>query len=115
MMYLSAKYTKTQLSELPLTFGTGFIKAVVDVSKGQVTIDAELHSDLEDEMLQNGSKQEDLWGINLYPSAEQGENFIEFDSMINIRPRQNNRGRGVEDAEIRDKITSVVYGFVIDE
>lgn len=37
---------------------------------------------------------------------------IEFDSMINIRPRQNNRSRDVLDPAIRNKITIIVNNLV---
>ncbi len=88
------------------TFGN-LIKAVVDVKREIIAVDAELHSDLEALLLENGSKQGDLWGINFYPEA-QGIEFIEFDSMINMRPSQNNRSRGIESEEIRNKITEIV-------
>lgn len=67
-------------------------KGVVDIEKEVVAIDAELQADLEMLLLKNGSKQEQLWGIDLYPD-ENGEDFLEFDSLINIRPRQNNRSQ----------------------
>ena len=88
------------------TFGN-FVKAVVDVDKELIAVDAELHSDLESLLLENGSKQKNLWGINLYPGVL-GDGFIEFDSMINLRPSQNNRSRGVENEEIRRKIAEIV-------
>ena len=87
------------------------VKAVADIRNGQVAIDAELHSDLERFLLENGSNQEDLWGFNIYPEME-GDDFIEFDSLINIRPRQNNRSRYVESEEIRDRITGLVFKFI---
>ena len=83
------------------------IKAVVDVDRGVMAVDAELHSDLEALLLQDGSKQNDLWGINLYPEAA-GADFVEFDSMINLRPSQGNRGRGVENHAVRQKILKIV-------
>jgi len=88
------------------TFGN-MVKAVVDVDRGLIAVDAELHADLEALLLEDGSKQRSLWGINLYPEV-QGENFIEFDSMINMRPSQGNRSRGVENEEIRRKIVEIV-------
>lgn len=88
------------------TFGN-VVKAVVDVDRGFLAIDAELHSDLEALLLQNGSKQKNLWGINLYPEM-QGDDFIEFDSMINMRPSQGNRSRGVDDEGLRNKISEIV-------
>ena len=83
------------------------VKGVVDAEKEILAVDAELHSDLEALLLEAGSKQKDLWGVNIYP-AQQGGGFIEFDSMINIRPSQGNRSRGVDDAAARQKISAVV-------
>jgi len=83
------------------------VKAVVDVERDILILDAELHADMEAYMLDDGSEQENLWGINLYPDME-GDDFIEFDSMINIRPRQGNRSRGVEDINIQNKIRNIV-------
>ena len=89
------------------TFGD-MIKAVVDLDKQLLAVDAELHSDLEALLIQEGSKQKDLWGINLYPQRTQ-DNFIEFDSMINVRPSQGNRSRGVEDEKMRKEIIKLVH------
>jgi hypothetical protein len=88
------------------TFGN-MVKAVVDVDRELVAVDAELHSDLEALLLEDGSKQKNLWGINFYPEM-QGDDFIEFDSMINMRPSQGNRSRGVENEEMRKKIVEIV-------
>jgi hypothetical protein len=92
------------------SFGN-MVKAVVDVAKEILAVDGELHADEESLLLQEGSLQKDLWGINLYP-AMTGEDFIEYDSMINIRPSQNNRSRGVDAAEIREKIARIVGRLV---
>ena len=83
------------------------VKAVVDLELGIMAMGAEMHSDEEGYLLERGSKQDSLWGINLYPD-NLGEDFIEFDSMINIRPRQNNRSRGVDDKKIQMRIREVV-------
>ena len=83
------------------------VKGVVDVDREILALDAELHSDLEALLLEKGSKQRNLWGINLYPDIP-GEEFLEYDSMINLRPGQGNRSRSVDDAEIRKKILSIV-------
>ena len=87
------------------------IKCVVDLEKYIMAIGGEMHSDEEALLLENGSKQVDLWGINLYPDNT-GNDFVEFDSMINIRPRQGNRSRGVEDEAIRNRILEVVNKLV---
>ncbi len=88
------------------TFGD-LVKAVVDVDREILAVDAELHSDLEALLLDNGSKQKALWGINLYPEIEEGD-FVEFDSLINMRPSQNNMSRGVEAEEVRKRIIEIV-------
>ncbi len=84
-----------------------FVKAVIDLDRELLAVDAELHSDLEALLLQEGSKQKNLWGINLYPEMP-GDDFVEFDSMINVRPSQGNRSRGVESPELRKKIREIV-------
>jgi hypothetical protein len=87
------------------------IKAVVDVEKAIMAVDAELHADEEDALLERGSAQANLWGINLYPEVA-GEDWIEFDAMINLRPSQGNRSRGVDDPGIRRRIVEVVSCLV---
>ena len=111
MKILQSPLTKKQLLESEIVFDGPMIKAVVDVDKKILGIDANMHADIEQFMLSNGSRQESLWGINLYPE-DPDEDFIEFDSMINIRPRQNNRSRDVEDQKIRDLIIEVVSQWV---
>lgn len=96
---------------LPSYFGD-MIKAVVDVRKGILGLDAELHADIEKEMLSQGSMQADLWGINLYPEMDD-DDFIEFDSLINIRPFQGNRSRDVLDPIVREQIVDIVNSLII--
>lgn len=83
------------------------VKAVVDIEREVVALDAEMHADLESLLIENGSRQQDVWGINLYPE-ESPANFLEFDSMINVRPSQNNRSRNVEDPAIRATIERIL-------
>lgn len=86
------------------------VKAVADVQKGLLAIDADLHADLERLLLEDGSMQESLWGFNLW--VEEGEDFIEFDSLINIRSWQGNPSRDVEDPEVREAIKTIVDKFI---
>ena len=88
-----------------------FVKAVVDVSRGIMAVGGELHADEEAALLQDGVRQADLWGINLYPDLAMPD-FIEFDSMINVRPSQGNRSRGIEDVAVRRQIEEVVARLV---
>ncbi len=87
------------------------VKAVVDVEQGIMAIGGELHADEEAVLLDQGSRQSDLWGINLYPDAAEAER-VEFDAMINVRPSQGNRSRSVEDAARRERILAIVGRLV---
>jgi hypothetical protein len=87
------------------------IKGVVDLARGLLLLDADLHADQEAELLADGSKQADLWGINLYPDVA-GDDWLEFDSMINLRPSFGNRSRGVDDAATRAAIAGLVARVV---
>ena len=75
---------KISIAELRRMAERGFgnlVKGVVDIEKEIMSVDAELHADEEAALLENGSEQKDLWGVNLYPGLV-GEDFIDFDSMI---------------------------------
>lgn len=105
---------KIKLPELRKMAQAGFgdmVKAVVDVEKGIMAVDGELHADEEALLLRDGSKQEDLWGINLYPELPE-DGWVEFDSMINVRPAVGNMSRHVESKEIRNKILGIVESLV---
>lgn len=108
------KITVSELQEMASRMYGTLVKAVVDISKEILVVDAELHADQEQYLLKNGSSQSDLWGINLYPEDYGTDDFIEFDSMINIRPRQGNRSRDVEDDALRKEIIRIVTEKVID-
>jgi hypothetical protein len=106
MKIITGTLTIDELREMLVMFGD-MVKVVVDVDRELFAIDAELHSDLEALLLEDGSKQASLWGINLYPEMP-GDEFIEFDSMINMRPSGGNRSRGVDSEEMRKKIIATV-------
>ncbi|MBU8921550.1 MAG: hypothetical protein KOO63_07000 [Bacteroidales bacterium] len=111
MRILEQPVTKDELIKIAAEMFGEMIKAVVDIRLGLVAIDAEMHSDLEALLLENGSAQSDLWGINFYPLLE-GDDFLEFDSMINMRPSQGNMSRGVEDADIQRMIVELVDKWI---
>jgi len=111
MKIIDKEITMQELQEMAQeTFGN-MVKAVVDINKEIMAVDAELHADEEAYLLEKGSEQKDLWGINLYPEIA-GDDFIEFDSMINLRPSQGNRSRGIEDMKTQEKIRFVVNTLV---
>ncbi|MBE0648318.1 MAG: hypothetical protein IH596_11090 [Bacteroidales bacterium] len=97
-----------ELTEMAASMYGNLVKAVVDLHRDLLVVDAELHVDQEQYLLESGSEQKDLWGINLYPEKFGSDEFVEFDSMINIRPRQHNMSRGVEDTEIQQQIIALV-------
>lgn len=103
--------TRAQLKQFAHNTFVDLVKAVVDIERGIMAVGGELHADEETILLEDGSKQSDLWGINLYPDKT-GEDFVEFDSMINLRPSQNNRSRGVEDPAIRQHIIVVLNKLI---
>lgn len=107
MKLVDKKITLTELKNMSGKMFGGLVKAVVDIEKKVMVVDADLHADEEAYLLEQGSKQDNLWGINLYPELEKDQ-FLEFDSMINIRPRQNNFSRSVEDEELQKKIAAIV-------
>ena len=77
-----------------------------------MAIGGELHADEEATLLDEGARQADLCGINLYPDRPV-EEMVEFDSMINVRPSQSNRSRGVEDPTVRRQIQVIVERLVV--
>jgi hypothetical protein len=113
MKIINKKIKLTELKGMAdLMFGN-MVKAVVDIKKEIMVVDAELHSDEEALLIKEGSQQDDIWGINSYPDLPNKER-VEFDSMINLRPRLGNRTRGIDDPEIRSKIISIVNRLIED-
>ena len=108
---LRSATSRARLAALAAAQFGDMVKVVVDVRRRVIAIGGELHSDEEAALMEDGSAQGDLWGINLYP-AEQGDAWIEFDSMINVRPSQGNRSRSVEDGGRQDVIRQIVTALV---
>ena len=111
MKIITEKIKISELNEMAKNMFGNLVKAVVDIEKKIIAIDGELHSDEEALLIQNGSEQKNLWGINIYP--EMKENFIEFDSMINIRPSIGNKTRGVDDESIKKSIIKIINDLII--
>jgi Protein of unknown function (DUF5674) len=94
--------------------GDPLVKAVVDISTKQIIIGATMHVDEEEMFLDMESEQSDLWGINLYPAWFGSDTFIEYDSMINLRPTQKNFSRSVEDPKVQKIITDIIASYVTE-
>jgi Protein of unknown function (DUF5674) len=100
-----------ELRQLAVDQFGDFVKAVVDVRQGVMAIGGELHADEEASLLEQGARQADLWGINIYPDRPAAER-VEFDSMINVRPAQGNRSRSVDDPGLQRSIQDIVARLV---
>jgi len=111
MEIINEKITISRLQEMAANMFGNLVKAVIDIKKEIIAIDGELHSDEEALLLEAGSNQKDLWGINIYPELP-AEERIEFDSMINLKPSQNNRTRDIDDPKIKSKVIEIVNKLV---
>jgi hypothetical protein len=109
---IKEKINKDELKQAAQESFGDMVKAVVDIKQGIMALGAELHSDAENVLLNQGSGQNDLWGINIYPD-EIGEEMIEFSSLINIRPALNNRTVEIQDLSIKKKIMEVVHKLIL--
>ena len=88
------------------------IKAVVDVEQNIMGVGGELHVDIQSLLIEKEhSRGDTTWGINLYLDKT-GDDFIEFDSMVNLKPASGNRSRSVEDPVLRERIRAVVDTLV---
>jgi len=113
MKTVETTITIPELSAMAEKMYGNLIKGVVDLRRNILIVDAEMHADEEQELLEQGSEQNDLWGINLYTSKFGTDDFIEFDSMINIRPRQQNLSRGVDNPKIKEQIIALIKQKVV--
>jgi hypothetical protein len=111
---ISEQIDKSALEDIARGQFGDMVKAVVDIEKGIMAIGGELHADEEAILLETGSQQEHLWGINIYPELTE-EEWIEFDSMTNIRPSRCNRSRGVENEKVRSQIIDIVKKLIITQ
>ncbi|MBI2624514.1 hypothetical protein HYW67_03385 [Candidatus Parcubacteria bacterium] len=114
MRIVKISIKRQTLSEIAAEGFGDMVKAVVDVEQRIMAVGGELHADEETWLMEKeGSKREHTWGINLYP-GKSGEDWIEFDSMINIKPAFGNRSRGVENKAVQGKIKEIVNALIVD-
>ncbi|PSB53019.1 hypothetical protein C7B67_04705 [filamentous cyanobacterium Phorm 6] len=100
---IQERATKEQLEEM-LEILSSYIKLAVDIERGILAGGGELHADCEAVLLENGSKQVHIWGADWYPLTQE----VGYESLINIRPRQNNRSMEIQDPMIRDRVAQIV-------
>ncbi len=113
IVVVTDQITKREIIELSTRRFGDMVKGVVDIAGGVIALGGELHADEEQVLLDRGSRQQDLWGFNIYYDMPRDQ-WIEFDSMINIRPSQGNRSRTVQDEQIRQQIAEIVNRMIVD-
>lgn len=102
------KISREQLVHIAKEYYDDLIKGVVDIQRKVVALGGEMHADSEEVLLEDGSIQSDLWGFNILLDKNKEECLL-YESFINIRPRNSNRGLEVEDAEIREKMKEIIF------
>jgi len=112
MKIISRPTSLIKIWEEKVTAFTEIIKIVVDIRQNLIAVDAEMHADLEQLLLNEGSAQQDLWGANIYP-LRSGDDKLEFTSLINIRPATGNRSMEIADPLIRRKIDNIVNELLL--
>jgi hypothetical protein len=108
MIHLLKELTSSAQIQEMLQEYDKMIKIVVDIRRRVLSGGGEMHSDCEAVLLEDGSEQDDLWGANWYP----GEQRIEFESLINIRPRLGNRDVVIQDENTRRQVESITREFL---
>lgn len=112
MQIVKEQITLEELKTMSEKMFGDLIKAVVDIEQEIMVVDAGLHADGEFLLLENGSQDKNLWGITIHYEAINTENWIQFNSMINIRPRCNNKSLHIQDPKIREQIIKIVDTLV---
>jgi hypothetical protein len=113
MKIIAEPISKDKILKEHNSFFQTMIKAVVDIEKRIIALDAELHADLEAQLLHQGSDQKDLWGVNMYLNKPRDE-WIEYTAFINIRPSMGNRDMEVKDSALRKQIEEVVFALITE-
>ena len=111
ILIISSRIDPAQLRRLVGAYFSDMVKFVVDIRRRVVGIGGELHADAEHLLLEDGSRQEDIWGANYYP-GEGPEGCIEYTALINIRPAQGNRSMEVADESTRRAIREITFELV---
>ncbi len=111
ILVISSRIEPAQLHRLVGAYFTDMVKYVVDVRKRVVGIGGELHADAEQLLLEDGSRQKDVWGANYYP-GEGPDGCIEYTALINIRPAQGNRSMEVADESTKRAIREITFELI---
>ena len=105
--------TVAELKDMAAARGHDYVKAVVDEKRPDMVVDMHFHNDAQPLLEGEGSDFLNIWGIRLHPDAFGTDDFVEFDSMLNIKPERGNETTGIEDAATRERIREIVDGVVL--
>lgn len=108
ILVITKKATQEELQQMAEDFG-GYIKVVIDIKRGVLAGGGKRHVEDEQKLLEFGSKQENLWGGGLDLESRE----IDYNSMINIRPSQNNLSRDIMSQEVRAKFDSIIKKLLV--
>ncbi len=108
---IDKKITEKELREIAKDFYVDMIKGVVDIERGILAMGGEYHMDANTALIENGSRQQNIWGFNWYFNKT-GDERIEYISLINIRPAQGNRAMEVQDASLRDAMKTIILQYL---
>ena len=100
-----------ELERLVLLYFEDMVKYVVDVERGVVGLGGDMHADAEQLLLEDGSRQADLWGANYYPGRGR-DGCIEYTALINIRPSAGNRSMEIQDPGVRDRVRDLTFALL---
>jgi len=108
---IDKKIADEELYEIAKEFYGDMVKGVVDIEREILAIGGEYHMDANTILIENGSKQKNVWGFNWY-FDKKGDERIEYISLINIRPKQGNRVMEVQNVSLRDKMKLIILRYL---
>ncbi|MDD4990000.1 MAG: DUF5674 family protein [Candidatus Pacebacteria bacterium] len=109
---ITDKITVDELRQMAQESFGDFVKGVCDTEKRILALGGELHSDCFDVLVENNSEAKNIWGFNVFPDFS-AEKRIDFVSLINIRPSQNNRSMEIQNQEIKEKIIEIINHLIL--
>lgn len=108
---INKKIAESELREIAKDFYGEMVKGVVDIEREIIALGGEYHMDANNKLIENGSRQQNVWGFNWY-FDKNGNERIEYVSLINIRPKQNNKTMEVQNVSLRDKMKAIILKYL---
>ena len=111
IVVVDRRIDRNELARLVKLFFEDMVKYVLDVERGVAAVGGEMHADAEHLLLEDGSRQADLWGANYYPGRGR-EECIDYTALINIRPAQGNRSMEIQDPAVRERVRQLTLALI---